>query len=116
MEERPHSLFENNLNGLAFAIWNKMTEMMSEQLCRLCLSINDGNHLNIFSVFDNEMKMCDILSEHFKSEVSNWIPNLIQIKMYPFKFLYIDQWNRFNAQICVQIMLVYNRNLSRAVS
>ncbi|XP_031627535.1 zinc finger protein 883-like isoform X2 [Contarinia nasturtii] len=47
--------------------------------CRLCLSINNGNHLDLFSVNGMEMKMCDIIAEHFKCEVNvlDSLPNFV---------------------------------------
>ncbi|XP_031629987.1 transcription factor grauzone-like [Contarinia nasturtii] len=47
--------------------------------CRLCLTINNGNHLDIFSVNGMEMKMCEIIAEHFKCEVNvlDSLPNFI---------------------------------------
>lgn len=44
---------------------------MSSESCRLCSSANNSSHINIFSGIGIEMMMCDILSEHFKREVSN---------------------------------------------
>ncbi|XP_055317607.1 transcription factor grauzone-like [Sitodiplosis mosellana] len=53
--------------------------MNREQCCRLCMSPNTDEHLNIFSDIGIEMKLGEIIGEHFKCEVSELdaLPNLV---------------------------------------
>lgn len=44
--------------------------MLDSNSCRLCFSTNNDHHMNIFSVIGIEMKMSEIISEHFKCEVN----------------------------------------------
>lgn len=49
--------------------------MTSGRACRLCLSPNESLHLNLFSELGLEMKMCEIIREHFKCEVNKFYSN-----------------------------------------
>ncbi|XP_055317616.1 zinc finger protein 28-like [Sitodiplosis mosellana] len=53
--------------------------MNREQCCRLCMSPNTDEHLNIFSDIGIEMKLGEIISEHFKCEIGELdpLPNLV---------------------------------------
>ncbi|XP_055317609.1 transcription factor grauzone-like isoform X2 [Sitodiplosis mosellana] len=53
--------------------------MNREQCCRLCMSANTDEHLNIFSDIGIEMKLCEIISKYFDCEISEVdpLPNLV---------------------------------------
>ncbi|XP_055317606.1 transcription factor grauzone-like [Sitodiplosis mosellana] len=53
--------------------------MNREQCCRLCMSANTDEHLNIFSDIGIEMKLCEIISKYFDCEISELdpLPNLV---------------------------------------
>lgn len=101
------------------------TEMSYSTCCRLCFSIDNHshNHMNIFSVIGMEMKMNEIICEHFKCEV-NQIFTFTRViclntntNNVPFcAQLILDQRIRFVAKLCMPWMLVNNRSLSWIVS
>ncbi|XP_055317611.1 zinc finger protein 287-like isoform X1 [Sitodiplosis mosellana] len=53
--------------------------MDREQCCRLCMSTNTEEHLNIFSDIGTKMKLSEIISEHFECAVSELdpLPNFV---------------------------------------
>lgn len=96
---------------------------MNNKSCRLCMSTNNGtDYLNIFSVIGIEMRISEILSEHFKCEVNKndlWsMSSLFYIYFISknrlfniLELIYPGQWAGSIAKLCVPIMLANNRVL-----
>lgn len=91
------------------------SEMSNSNSCRLCFSTENEHYLSIFSDIGIEMKMNEIISEHFKCDVNKkktktffFLSSLI---MFWFSYTHTDQRNGFVAEFRVPDMLVDNGSL-----
>lgn len=51
-------------------IVSRFQKMSKPNACRLCFSTNSTNYMNIFSTIGTELKMSDVISEHFQCDVN----------------------------------------------
>lgn len=106
-------------------------EMAEPNSCRLCFSIGNDQHMNIFSDIGRELKISDIIAEHFKCDVNQkWDIFLSLAKSSHISFYFsfalhsssadgcgnLDMRNGFIAEFCMPSMLVNNWSLSWAIS